>query len=75
MVRLVPNPTPTIRPELQGGIIPILARAINCCWCGFKWTVVLAVVAGAVAAVCLYRRVDEEIRRQVETESPGSTAA
>lgn len=45
----------------------ILARAINRCWVVFKWTVVLAVVAGAVAFPFLYRRVDEEIRRAVET--------
>lgn len=47
--------------------MPILARAINRCWVVFKWTVVLAVVAGAVAFPFLYRRVDEEIRRRVET--------
>ena len=44
----------------------ILARAINCCWVVFKWTIVLAVIAGAVAVPLLYRRVDEEIRRRVE---------
>ena len=53
--------------EVQGRIIAILARAIGGCWWTFKWTVALAVVVGAVAAVCLYRRVDEEIRRRIET--------
>ena len=49
----------------DGGFFPF-SRAINCCWFGFKWSVVLAVVAGAVAVFCFYRRVDEEIRRRVE---------
>jgi hypothetical protein len=46
----------------------IFARAINFCWFGFKWTVVLAVVAGAVAAFCLYRQINDQIRRCVETK-------
>ena len=45
----------------------IFARAINFCWFGFKWAIVLTVVAGAVAAFCLYRQINDQIRRRVET--------
>ena len=45
----------------------ILSKAINCCWFAFKWGLAMAAVAGAVAAFCLYRQVNSEIRRRVET--------
>ena len=51
----------------HGGLFPILSRAINCCWFCFKWGLVLAVVAGIAAIPYFYRRVDEEIRRRVES--------
>ena len=44
----------------------ILARAINCCWFGFKWSVALAVVAGPRRRSISTSQVDEEIRRRVE---------
>jgi hypothetical protein len=50
-----------------GRTFPILTRAISCCWAIFKWGIVLAVVVGAVALPRIYHRVDEELRRYVET--------
>jgi hypothetical protein len=44
----------------------IFSKAINCCWFLFKWGVAIAVVAGSVAAFCLYRQVDSEIRIRIE---------
>ena len=39
---------------------------MNVCWFCLKWGLLLAVIAAAVTAACLYRRVDEEIRRTVQ---------
>jgi len=44
----------------------ILSRAINCCWFVFKWAVAICLVAGGVAAYCLYHQVDEKIRYGLE---------
>jgi len=41
---------------------------IKGCWFGLKWALALAAVAGSVAAFCLYRRINEEIRCRVETK-------
>jgi len=40
---------------------------VNVLWFGFKWSIVLAIVAGAAAIPYCYRQVDETIRRQVES--------
>jgi len=39
---------------------------LNVCWSWLKWGLLLAVIAAAVTAAYLYRRVDEEIRRSVQ---------
>jgi hypothetical protein len=39
---------------------------INGCWFCFKWTLAIAVVAGGVAAFCLYRQMDSQIRCRIE---------
>jgi len=38
---------------------------VNFCWFLFKWCLLAGVVGVAIAVPCLYRRVDEQIRRRV----------
>jgi hypothetical protein len=52
----------------HGGLVAILGRTVNFCWFCFKWSFVLAVVAGGAAALYFYQHVDNEICRQIETK-------
>lgn len=48
------------------GTVRIVRALVNLCWYFFKWALVLGVVVALVVVPYLYRRVDEEIRRQIE---------
>ena len=48
--------------------MPILTRVVNLCWFCFKWGLALAVVTGGAAALHFYHRIDDTIRRQVESK-------
>jgi hypothetical protein len=48
-------------------LLAIVARLINSCWFLFKWGLILIVVAAALAVPYFYRRMDDEIRKRIET--------
>lgn len=50
----------------HGGLYPIFARMINCCWFCFKWGLVSLVIGVLGGLLYLDHRVDEEIRCHVE---------
>jgi len=44
----------------------VIQRLVNFCWFCFKWGLVLGAMGVAASVPWLYRRVDEEVRRQIE---------